>query len=48
MESGGRGRHDGPMTTFLALDPSLPGVLLLLGIVAFSVLTAVVALLADD
>jgi hypothetical protein len=30
------------------LGPNLPGVLLFLGVVGFSVLTAVVALLADD
>lgn len=41
-------REDGPMTWIPALGPHLAGLLLFLGVVGFSVLTAVVALLADD
>jgi hypothetical protein len=36
------------MTWIPALGPNLAGLLLFLGVVGFSVLTAVVALLADD
>ena len=42
------GRQYRPMTSLHLLGPNLPGVLLFLGVVGFSVLTAVVALLADD